>query len=645
MANGMSGCCQGGNECNHVVTIGFLREFIGSNVQDSNGSPIYIPSQEDDTYSPTYAQLTGGTYIQLWSAGSSPNGDVDGIEVNPICTRTNTQYLDNQAVNQEDLILKYTRFKSFSIRVNERSIVNPSNNCSMGICDTCISECGGSCDLIYTHVYTKYTKTMSNLCESALTYSDVNDTSSSEITWHKRSGAANLGRNGRITYTKNSSSSGEAPQRNSTFYASVTFRGTRHDSNDYIVCQSALTGGWVRNDSESGYEEYAVCGSFTVTPNSFGCSGGTWQGILSYSSHTWNVYYWKDSCGYIYQDIRQIGDDRYIPKTLLEKAGSVSQIECDSIEITTTITQTIYSDICPELYDSWTQICDPCQPCGCGDTCEEHVGYVGGIIPCTGGSITPQEEYKQYTIICDGEGHVIEKRYDKDTQGNDKIYTRNLPTITAPNNRTSQEINFGYNVVQSAGPCCFSADNSHWDTIEDIPCSAGTYIVNARYIVDRIHDDCTEENYTETTAITITVDDNCGERKKVHSSPDIYQLGGCVCCYCSSFTLNADSLVIECTDTAATMGYDKGCTEITSINKIGDNENWFTITNDTSNSRILVVARGINDTGSPKTATVIIRFTANGNSCTFKAFTITHNGCNPCGTLYIEETHIDFNAN
>ena len=93
-------------ECLRVITIGYLKSFIGNEVQNSsNGSSIHV-NYSDDTYCPTYAELTGGTFIQNWQQGSTPNGDRDGIVVNATCTGTGSAYANNQLVNQKDLSMK-----------------------------------------------------------------------------------------------------------------------------------------------------------------------------------------------------------------------------------------------------------------------------------------------------------------------------------------------------------------------------------------------------------------------------------------------------------------------------------------------------------------------------------------------------------
>ena len=121
-------------ECFRVITIGYLKSFIGDLVQNiSNGQPIYI-TRTDDTYCPTYGELTGGTIIQTWAQGSTPNGDRDGITVRSTAV-LGGEYASNQCVDERDLGLVYTRFKSFSV--------------SSESCD--ISQCGGSKAMSYSH--------------------------------------------------------------------------------------------------------------------------------------------------------------------------------------------------------------------------------------------------------------------------------------------------------------------------------------------------------------------------------------------------------------------------------------------------------------------------------------------------------------
>ena len=139
-------CCTGVTECDHIVTIGYLKSFIGTDVHSSLNDTVLSVNSQDDTYCPTYAELTGGTLIQNHSNGVTPNGDVDGIIVNG-------SYASNQGVMERDLSMAYTRFKRLSI----------------GASQTTISECGGNSTLSYTHLYTRYTKSHTDDCERTST--------------------------------------------------------------------------------------------------------------------------------------------------------------------------------------------------------------------------------------------------------------------------------------------------------------------------------------------------------------------------------------------------------------------------------------------------------------------------------------------
>ena len=107
----------------------------------SNGSTISI-TRTDDTYCPTYSELTGGTIIQTWKQGTTPNGDRDGITVNSTSLATSAAYAANQLVDQRDLGLKYTRYSGLTISLGKTSF----------------SECSDSTTVSYNHKYTRYTK-------------------------------------------------------------------------------------------------------------------------------------------------------------------------------------------------------------------------------------------------------------------------------------------------------------------------------------------------------------------------------------------------------------------------------------------------------------------------------------------------------
>lgn len=291
-------------ECYRVVTIGYLKNFIGDLIQNSsNGSVIHI-SRTDDTYCPTYSELTGGTIIQTWSQGSTPNGDRDGIVVSSSAI-LGGNYAANQLVDQKDLSLMYTRFKSFGISANP----------------TTISECGGNSTLSYSHVYTRYNKYVNDSCATASTSSDVGDTSNGEVSWSPGSyGSINY-----PTYSIGKNGSVSAPARSTTVTGSITFRGTSH-SDTVVITQNALTG---------GYSQYVTY--YTVTTNvganpsssqSFGCDGGTYSATGTRYYDTYYRYSWTDSCGENYPSLTSDTKVSSGSESMGSKSGSFSYWDC-----------------------------------------------------------------------------------------------------------------------------------------------------------------------------------------------------------------------------------------------------------------------------------------------------------------------------
>ena len=230
------------NECYRVVTIGYLKTFIkdGSTflIQDANGNSVSI-LREDDTYCPTYSELTGGTIVQTWKQDStSPRADRDGIVVNKNATLGGT-YAENQLVNQKDVTLKYTRFGTLSISASKTDG---------------LSQCGESVTLTTTYNYTRYTKEMANCpVERPITYntssSSVNGPCS-DLTWHTDfTGLLNSGSSvsNCTTYTIGKNGSKQAAARCDYVSATTTFRSSTENnkaSNKIKMCQNALTGSY-----------------------------------------------------------------------------------------------------------------------------------------------------------------------------------------------------------------------------------------------------------------------------------------------------------------------------------------------------------------------------------------------------------------
>lgn len=303
----MACCSEYQTECLRVVTIAYLKSFIGSDIQNSSGAAVSI-SRTDDTYCPTYGELTNGSIIPYWSQGGTPNGDRDGIIVNPIWVGDGvTRYRADQLVDQRDLSMMYTRFKSFSVNASPR-------------CSTEIDECGGLSTLEFFHKYTRYTQSMTNGCATASTSAtcitttsvEVSDTANSEVTWTTSCAWANPNQTTLVVTVDTQPATRTAPARSCTVTGNVRFRGTDH-SDTVDICQKKLTGSYSIY-SGTNYYDLTVTAS-TTSP--IGCCGGDYG--LDGTGYYYDRYLWKDSCGRVYYDPDY--NDRYHTESLAGGGG------------------------------------------------------------------------------------------------------------------------------------------------------------------------------------------------------------------------------------------------------------------------------------------------------------------------------------
>jgi hypothetical protein len=307
-------------ECYRVVTIGYLKDFIGTLIQDSsNGSVKYVnlnalsEEKRRDDYCPTYSELTSNSLVQTWNPGDTPNGDRDGIVVSSSAI-LGGNYAANQLVDQRDLSLMYTRIKAFSISASSEWI----------------SACSGETVVSYTHTYNRNLKYMNSSC----TIQDggntaVTDTNDSEVTLSTSSfgifgGWSNHTKT--LTIPKNSSSTGQADERYTDVSGDISFRGSGHT---YVVRvnQYALTGS----------VSYVVT-TYTAT-TSVAAYPSTNQTFTDCGEHAWGAYgiryydkierrCWIDNCGDIYPSISSdtvVGSEQVDVGT---SAGTFSAVDC-----------------------------------------------------------------------------------------------------------------------------------------------------------------------------------------------------------------------------------------------------------------------------------------------------------------------------
>ena len=303
------------NECNHIITIGYLKSFVNGLIQNnSDGSTKNVDwsslpaSARTDNYCPTYAQLTGGSLVQVYSAGYSPNKNTDGIIIGG-------SYTNTQCVKQEDLSLKYTRFKSLTI------FAGP----------VVISQCGGDSTLSYEHLYNVTTKTMTDCTvDTASTTSTVEtaSTTNNELTWSKGS-SSQAGTISYPTFTMPKNSAKNAPSRSTTIKASVSFRGTTNNSNTVTITQNAMGGSYSYYVSERRVATQLVAAA--TTSQSFDCSGGNFGANAIGYYDLYKKYAWINDCNDVDTSDTAETVSRNLYERLAEKTGSFAAKTCPTV--------------------------------------------------------------------------------------------------------------------------------------------------------------------------------------------------------------------------------------------------------------------------------------------------------------------------
>ena len=364
-------CSDFQTECLRVVTIGYLKDFIGTYVQNStNGSPISI-QRSDDTYCPTYSELTGGTIIQTWSQGSTPRSDRDGITVNQTWAGGSSGYAANQLVDQRDLGLKFTRF-------NALSITRTDNGGD-------IWECGGSATLSYTYNYKRYTKTMSSSCSVSSTNTTDNGPCG-ELTYHTTYGSVSNCTN----YSIGKNGSFSAASRTDNVYASTTFRGTTRTSNSVDIPQKALTGSYSREKNR--WEETTSVTATATSQTSFDCVGGPYSARGTRKYNVVGQFAWVDSCNVEYSQTQNRNISTNQTEDLGTTGGTFGYHDCceGSYSTSANIQFSKGGKSSPTI--TFTQSCPDCSsdPSCSSPTCEgvEYTIYPDKQIGCGGGSVT-----------------------------------------------------------------------------------------------------------------------------------------------------------------------------------------------------------------------------------------------------------------
>lgn len=508
----MASCCTGVTECDQVITIGFLNSFIGSDVQDSNGAAQTAAGNSD--YCPTYSELTGGSLIQNWEQGTTPNGDKDGIIIGG-------SYASDECVRRSDLSMKFTRFKEFSISA----------------ASTTLSACSASTTISYTHKYDRCERKINSACEAAAADSctAVNDTQNSEVTL--TSSNTNFTLNGfTVNVPKNNpSGNGRSNSRNTTITGKITFRGTDHTATVKIT-QSGLSGKYVYY-----YSDYSITNKRTVcTGSTFDCSGGDYKAQALQTRTDWDVYNWKDNCGENYYSDTSGTNYTSYTQTAYTYSGSFSDKsgECGTWEDSASWAG--YGTGC-----SWKQTCAECD---CEDYTSWGEGTYSGTVPCSGGTV--------YMTNITIPGTIHYRHIDEETSACVETTTATSKSastnvyISCNTDRTSKThtgISNGirYTITQSAGPCCTPNATTSY-TPQYLSCSAHeNEAVSSTYTARTTGECCNTSSTTgRTSTYYVTVGCNSGNTRVVESDAPftIYQYGDtacCITCKCENVNLNA----------------------------------------------------------------------------------------------------------
>ena len=366
------------NICYKVVTIGWLKNFIGTKLQNSNGGTVYVGGSYDDSYCPTYLQLTNGSLLPYRSTSSSgPADDTDGITVNSICHATSQSYSSNQLVNIHDMAVCNTRLDSFTVSVDTSTI----DGCN-----------GGTRNLSYTRRFTRTTWDMLN-CASQETpsssSSSVNDTRNSLISWSTNIGnitnSSSAGSGKAVTVGKNTPSSDSgSSSRTITVTGSSTFRGSTA-TDTASVGQSGVGGSYKYwYTTQVGQTNYRVTCSGGP---SFGCGGGSYSAAAKHDYKDRTYYRWQDVCGVNYDSWNYYSDSSTYTTTDYTYSGSFPDISSAGGSNSDSWSKSGYGGSC-----SWSQSCSSPSTVYTYGT-----GTASAQGPCAGGSVSLYSDNIPYT--------------------------------------------------------------------------------------------------------------------------------------------------------------------------------------------------------------------------------------------------------
>jgi hypothetical protein len=367
----MACCTEYQTECLKVVNIGYLKKFIGKYIQKSDGNTYVISTTKDDSYCPTYTELTNGSLVPYWSEETNPINDTDGVVVNRVASGTGANYGGTQLVNQSDLSVRYTRVSGLTISAAKTS---GFDGCKSG--ETSIS---------YTIGYTRYTTSMNGCTTNKKTTSTgktVNNDCAS-LTPHTSFSD--------VTATCTSYKIGTNPteeERCDNFFLGISFRNSEFPSNTVVICQDGSTGSYSEEKPNSTREEKV---RLEVIPSPRGlvvksCDNVSKNislvGTLVYNEY--KTFYWVDCNGNVDRTREQ---ERMTGSEKEKSAGSTSSTIsntsgcCSGTSTATKVLTLTYSGLSESR--TFSAICEGCEDdpsCSSGGVCCKIIGP--GTVGC-----------------------------------------------------------------------------------------------------------------------------------------------------------------------------------------------------------------------------------------------------------------------
>lgn len=505
-------CCNSYTECNELVTIGYLKDFIGTLIQNSNGTPVTISTSSADTYCPTYNEIKA--LLPIHKKGTNvPLDDVDGIVLDGT---------GNSTVKQQELSIEYTRWKSFTISANP----------------TTIGQCSGSTSFSYVNTLTRYKKSMGSSCSVSTTNEDKTDTQNSRVTF-TTSSFGTISNHSMTVGENPHGTTGTAPARSTIVTGHVTFRGSEK-TNTVTITQNALGG-----DYYYWYVDHGSAYGYTLTCTStVPYTGGIATATGGYNIQYWDVYKWWDNCNH---DFPNKTDNRnYRVSSFTESAGShtFSGLTCDGKGGSYTFTY--HGKSCTTTQADNPNPCQDCPP-------KNYTSYTDVTVDCTAGSATVYGVWHHFS------GGQL------DDQGNCNGYTEETGN-TSYTKYWDCDTTGGWidaHIYVTGAPCCSEYCEYTFDNVK-IPCDAAkASSKDVKYTEVCHHADGTTSTNSGTSNVSIpAVSCNSDAAKVIQSrvvgrslatsKPKITQNGGCTCPCLNPHTIVTFSNVeLECTSAAS----------------------------------------------------------------------------------------------